>query len=165
MPNDLYGDTTDEQLEQLKDILRLREASHNPKRPVNQVFVDTTGHPTVGVGHKVVPSDRLRVGDWIDDARREQLLHDDASKALAAARTQVTTARIADPSFAPSLGSVNFQLGDHWTKDFPKTWQLIQDGDYDGAADEAARSRWNAQSPVRVTDFQSALRRLGSRGE
>ena len=37
------------------------------------VYLDSAGYPTVGIGHKVLPADSLKVGDCIDDARIDAL--------------------------------------------------------------------------------------------
>lgn len=69
----------------------------------NDVYLDNRGIPTVGIGHKVVPSDKLKVGDRISDARKEEFWRQDSSKALDAAQKQMKTAGIADPNFVGPL--------------------------------------------------------------
>lgn len=41
------------------------------------VYLDSSGIPTVGIGHKVLPADGLRVGDRISDARIDELFAGD----------------------------------------------------------------------------------------
>ncbi len=97
------------------------------------VYTDTTGHPTVGIGHKVVPADNLRVGDTISQDRADQLFQGDIARAVEAARSQAAQAGITDPAFIPSLASVNDQLGTAWRQGkhgWPKTWGMIAAGDY-----------------------------------
>lgn len=126
----------------------------------NDVYRDTRGIPTVGIGHRVVPADNLKVGDWISDARKEALWRQDSEKALREAQQQMKEAAITDPEFIIPLASVNFQVGTEWYKDFSKTWALILKGDYKAAALEAQKSKWYKQSPDRVEAFQKALRAL-----
>lgn len=38
-----------------------------------KVYVDSKGYPTVGLGHKIIPSDHLRVGDTISVGRAREL--------------------------------------------------------------------------------------------
>ena len=147
---------------QQADALRaiLIEAEGQP-RP--DVYADSRKIPTVGIGHKVRPSDGLKLGDRISADRIEQLYQEDTAAALRAARAQAAEAGINDPTFVAPLASVNFQLGTGWNagkNGHKKTWALIRQGDYAAAADEAARSDWYKQTPKRVTAFQSALRRL-----
>jgi GH24 family phage-related lysozyme (muramidase) len=124
-------------------------------------------NPTVGIGHKVVPADHLKVGDTIDKARIDQFFARDGGGALDAARAQTAEAGITDPNFIVPLASVNFQLGHGWTDKFPNAWRMIKAGDYAGAAAEVAKSSkpgeasdWYKQSKNRVIFFQNALRAL-----
>jgi hypothetical protein len=55
---------------------------------------------------------------------------------------------------------VNFQLGTKWTATFPNTWKMIVNGQYDAAASALDNTEWADQTPVRVQDFQKALRAL-----
>ena len=69
-------------------------------------------------------------------------------------------AGISDAVFMPYLASVNFQLGVGWITNFPQTWKMIVDGEYEDAAKALDGTRWAKQTPVRVRDFQGALRSL-----
>ncbi|HEX3731192.1 MAG TPA: hypothetical protein VHV47_15375, partial [Opitutaceae bacterium] len=130
----------------------------------NDVYRDSLGKPTVGIGHLVQPGDDLKVGDRISDDRVEGFFQGDGQGALQRARDQAAQARIADPDFIARLAAVNFQLGPKtWPGTFPKTWSNILAGDYNGAADEAANSNWFRQTPRRVRAFQAALRALPAR--
>jgi GH24 family phage-related lysozyme (muramidase) len=135
-------------------LMELREGKENT------VYRDTLGKPTVGIGHLVVPGDNLKVGDRITDAQVTAFFQKDGAAALAAARSQAAEAGITDPAFIPYLASVNFQLGTRWTATFPNTWKMIVDGKYDDAADALDGTIWAKQTPVRVKDFQDALRKL-----
>lgn len=126
----------------------------------NDVYPDNLKIPTVGVGHRVVPADKLKLGDMISDARKEAFWRRDSEKALRAAQQQMDEAGIADPNFILPLASVNFQVGAGWNKRFKKTWALIMKGDYKSAAREAQDSLWYRQTPDRVHVFQGALRVL-----
>src|ERR1043165_3055076 len=126
----------------------------------NDVYLDTLKRPTVGIGHLVVPGDHLAVGNVISDAQVSAFFQKDGAGAMQAARSQAAQAGIKDAAFLPYLASVNFQLGTDWTSEFKKTWKFILDGLYEDAAREAADSDWASQTPVRLEDFQDALRRL-----
>ena len=66
-----------------------------------------------------------------------------------------------------ALVSVNFQLGKNWTKKFPTAWKHLQKGEWEEAISEIEftsknskkESEWKKQTPVRVKDFVSAIRR------
>ena len=135
-------------------LLALREG----KRLI--VYRDSRGRPTVGIGHLVRPQDQLVLGQTITQARCDALFNQDAAAAMRAAQAQAAQAGITDERFLPYLASVCYQLGDDWTAEFPNTWRMIVNGDYDAAADALDGSLWRRETPVRVADFQAALRRL-----
>jgi lysozyme len=124
------------------------------------VYLDSLGKPTVGIGHLVTPSDKLKVGDVITDAQVSQFFKADGAKAMAAAKSQASQAGISNSDFIVYLASVNFQLGTGWTSVFKNTWQLIVDGKYDDAVKEIGKSRWYQQTPTRAKDFQKMLQKL-----
>lgn len=125
-----------------------------------EVYRDSRGLPTVGIGHLVTPGDNLAVGDRITQARVDVLFEVDGSRAFDAAIEQCIEAGINDPTFLPYLASVNFQIGTAWPKNFPNTWRLICAGFYESAAANLNGSAWRQQTPTRVVDFQQALKRL-----
>ncbi len=129
----------------------------------NVVYRDSLGKPTVGVGHLVLPGDNLKVGDKITDEQVNAFLDKDARGAWDAANRQAAEAGITDGCFIVALASVNFQLGTGWTKKFPSTWNMIKKGQYNEAANALNGTLWAKQTPVRVQDFQKALRDLAKK--
>ncbi len=128
------------------------------------VYLDSLGKPTVGIGHLVVPADGLKVGDVITDAQVMAFWYKDSAAAFAASAKQAGEAVICDPCFVAALASVNYQLGTGWRRKFPTVWALIRAGAYNAAADMLEGSLWMRQTPVRVRDFQAALRALPPKG-
>lgn len=61
--------------------LRFLEANEGRRL---DVYLDVAGIPTVGVGHRVLPADQLKVGDVIDEARCMHLLAGDVARVEAA---------------------------------------------------------------------------------
>jgi GH24 family phage-related lysozyme (muramidase) len=141
----------------LEQLLRQREGVKT------KVYLDSRKKPTVGIGHLVTPADKLKVGDEITDAQVSDFFKKDSAKALAAAKSQASKAGISDSNFVVYLASVNFQLGTKWNTVHKKTWALIMDGKYEEAAQEAGKSTWAKQTPIRVKDFQQALRALAKK--
>lgn len=136
-------------------LMALREGRRN------DVYTDSVGKLTVGIGHLVLASDNLKLHDLISDEQITTFFRNDSAMALSAAQLQATQAGISDPNFIPFLGSVNFQLGTHWnTTKFPQTWGMIVAGKYDDAAKALGDSLWARQTKDRVKDFQDALRKL-----
>ena len=142
----------------LKNVLKRREGYKL------KVYKDTRGKLTVGIGHLVTSEDGLEPGDQVDNKRVDAFFKEDSGRAVAAARPQATKAGIEDSNFVVYLASVNFQPGDQWFGKFRKTWQLILDGKYKEAAEEAEKSTWAKQTPIRVKDFQKALLSLPDKG-
>lgn len=126
----------------------------------NVVYLDPLGNPTGGIGHLIRPADNLGVGWQIPDAVIDAWFKVDGAKAYAAAQEQCAEAGITNADFLAVLGSVNYQLGTAWTAEFPNTWRMIVNGRYDDAAMALTDTRWYRQTPVRVADFQAALRAL-----
>ena len=123
----------------------------------NDVYPDIKGLPTVGIGHLVLPSDNLKLGDRITDAQVDAFYQKDSVAALQAARSQAAIAGITSVPFIPYLASVNLQLGTNWTSKWPNTWKMIVDGRYQEAAQSLYGSPWADQTLNRVQDFQRAL--------
>jgi len=127
------------------------------------VYEDSLGKPTVGIGHLVLPRDSLKVGDKVTPQQVAAFFALDGMAAWLAAGRQMAAAGISTtkaPDFQVWLASVNYQLGVVWNTKFPNTWELIVDGKYDEAADALTNTAWNKETPVRVADFQKALRAL-----
>lgn len=145
---------TDSALAASEKLIALREGRRLT------VYKDSRGFLTVGDGHLVVPADKLKLGDTISNARADSLLAADLGGSLAAAHLQAEQAGITSPAFLPYLTSVCFQMGLKWTTKFPNTWAMVCRGEYERAALALNGTPWQAQTPVRVTDFQTALRAL-----
>ena len=124
-----------------------------------KVYLDSLNNPTAGVGHLLSAEERKQypVGSSVPQSQRDSWLAKDSSKAWAAAKAQAD--EVGNPNMAEPLLHVNFQLGTRWNKIHKKTWALMKAGDMKAAATEAANSDWRTQTPDRVMDFQTELRR------
>jgi len=139
--------------------LKLREGVRT------KVYKDSLGKLTVGVGHLVLPEDKLSLGQEISMFAVDTFLQKDMAKALAAAVAQTNqllyvTRENERATIIKALTAVNFQLGTAWNKTFKNTWRLIVAGKLKDAAEEIKDSRWYVQTPVRVNDFAKALLEL-----
>lgn len=119
----------------------------------NVVYNDSRGVPTVGIGHRVLASDRLKVGDSIDNARIDQLFTNDISIAFSAAKRQAKEIKKYNADMIARLTSVNFQLGTGWTKKFPNTWTHLREGNSRQAVSNILVSVWAQQTPNRANAF------------
>lgn len=126
------------------------------------VYLDTRGIPTAGIGHKVLSSDNLRVGDKITAAQRDAWFAADAQKAFNAALSQARDLGRYTPEFIAALTEVNFQLGTGWTKEFANTYNLLRQGNWQQAISNLKISAWAKQTPVRVANFVSEIQKVFS---
>lgn len=126
------------------------------------VYKDSGGKLHVGMGHSLQGDEakQFKEGDRVSKEQIEQWFHKDTQGAFKAAQEQAR--QLGNPALVEPLMHLNYQLGTNWFKEHKKTWGLLQQGDYEGAAVEAANSKWNQQTPERVQDFQAALRSLKS---
>lgn len=122
------------------------------------VYRDSLGFPTVGIGHKVLPEDRLKVGDTITPARADQLFKDDIGKAFSAAKNQARELNKYNPEMIARLTSVNFQMGTGWRLNFPNTWSYLKNGNWQAAIKNLRASLWAKQTPQRVIAFENTIR-------
>lgn len=128
---------------------------------VLHVYRDSLGLPTAGVGHLITDDDGpLTVGQHISVEQSIAWFERDGAAAMRKAVELAGLAHIKSQAFLPYLASVCFQLGLDWTHKFPQTWHLILNGQYERAVVALNATAWRHQTPVRVADFQRALRAL-----
>jgi len=125
----------------------------------NTVYKDSQGFLTVGVGHKVVPADNLKLGDTISSTRLNQFFAQDIAKAFSAAKSQARELDKYNVEMIARLTSVNFQLGTGWRYKFPNTWAFIKAGNVQAAIRNLTQSSWYRQTPNRVVAFVNTLQR------
>jgi GH24 family phage-related lysozyme (muramidase) len=123
----------------------------------NDVYLDSLGYPTVGIGHLVKPEDNLKVGDRISTQRVEALFKDDVTDAILAAIDQAKQIGEFEKDFITALTHVNFQLGIYWYKKWPNTWNNLVNGRYQRVINSVMNSLWHKQTPKRTTAFKMAL--------
>lgn len=122
------------------------------------VYRDTRGYLTVGIGHRVETFDNLSLGDKITDKKAEELFESDVSKALTAAKIQAKELKKYTVNMVLALTHVNFQLGIYWRTKFKNTWELLKQGRWQAAVNNLRQSAWATQTPVRVTAFINAIK-------
>lgn len=105
-------------------------------------YQDTTGHLTIGYGHKLTPGESRAS---ITKANAEALLAKDSASAWQEAGriSEATPARVV-------LTLMCYQLGYVGTLKHVKTIKLLQAGDYGSAFLEMYDSTWYHQTPQRV---------------
>jgi GH24 family phage-related lysozyme (muramidase) len=128
---------------------------------VYQGAKDAEGVLTAGIGHKLTPEElkQFSEGDSITSEQIQTWYEEDSRKAVSASVEQAEEIGVESEEFMSALASVNFQLGTNWNKIHKGTWKLMKEGKFEEAANEAADSVWNTQTPERVEAFQDALRK------
>ena len=129
---------------------------------VYQVYLDTLGNPTAGIGHLLTKAElkKYPVGSNVSKDQVNAWFERDFKKAEKAALKQAKEMGIDSEDFINALISVNFQLGEGWTKKFYSTYPALVRGDYAQAVHNLQKSLWMKQTPVRVNDFIAAILQL-----
>lgn len=121
------------------------------------VYLDSLGKPTGGIGHLIIPSDNMKVGDPISTAQVETWFKDDVSKAIWASIMQSKQVGEFEEDFVTALTSVNFQLGVNWPDKWPNTYKALKAGKLERVIKNINNSLWRKQTPTRVRNFRLAL--------
>lgn len=103
----------------------------------HEVYLDTAGHPTVGVGHLVTPADRLKVGNKISYDRILDFLEDDLREAEAGVVRMVGDLPLFQHEFDALVDLIyNVGAGNVSPRKSPRLNAAIAAGDYDAIAEE-----------------------------
>ncbi len=117
------------------------------------VYTDSLGYKTVGVGHKILPTDPewdYHEGQWVTDARIIELFSADCEKAVGGAKAVVPYFHELPDDVQNVLVEMTFQLGSTGLSQFKRFLAAIERRDYLTAVDEMWDSRWARQTPTRV---------------
>ena len=131
------------------------------------VYLGPQGHPTVGIGHKVVPSDRLRVGDTISQRRSNRFFVTDVAVASDAAVKLIPNFDELNAARQHVVVGMIFQLGEAGVRKFHNFLDAVNRGDYDAAAQEMLyanpktkrMSAWCKETPKRCSEMAEQMRR------
>lgn len=124
------------------------------------VYEDTLGHLTVGVGHKVLPSDNLQLGDVISAYRSKTLFLADLKIAIEGARILLDKIS-APPTVARVVTNMVFQMGLQGVRWFRLFWAALRVQDYLLASREMLDSKWAREdSPLRAHRLAREIRLL-----
>ena len=90
-----------------------------------KTYKDTLGNLTVGYGHKVLPEDNLKEGDYITQDMANSWFTRDMAKAADFAKTIPGFAKM-NPARQEVMIDLTFNMGSGWTKKFPSMYENIQ---------------------------------------
>ncbi len=125
-----------------------------------QVYKDTLGNLTVGYGHKVLPSDDLASGDWINQDEADQLYAQDMETAMRGARALVANYLDMPQAVRDILNDLTFNLGYIGFSHFHNTLDAFRCKEWGRAADGLENSLWCSQVGNRCTNTVETLREL-----
>lgn len=140
------------------DLMRELKADEGE---VLEVYLCSAGHKTVGVGHKLVPTDPeydWPVGAPITQERSDELLERDLSMALADAYWTFTNWDELPDEAQLVLANMAFNLGRSRLSKFAKMKRAVESFDFNAAADEMQDSLWARQLPARSGRLISRMR-------
>ena len=139
------------------DLIRKEEGSRL------EVYADTEGHPTVGIGHKVTPEDGLKVGDTITPQKRDELFSMDFATALEGTGRVIPSFPEHPEEVQELLVSMTFQMGATGLSRFEKMIEALEAKDYVKAAEEMLDSKWARQTPLRAKRAAAIMRAAAGR--
>lgn len=125
----------------------------------NTVYKDTLGNLTVGIGHLLIPEDKLKEGEFIEDDLVEKIFENDTSKIYSLSLKQAVELGKTSDFFILALMSANFQLGNFAAK-FDETFSLLKKEEWEEAIKHLENSLWMRQTPIRANDFIDAIKKV-----
>jgi len=137
-----------------------------------KVYLDTAGHPTVGIGFNLDRADAgaklsalgldpgaVREGAvTLTDEQVDELFEPDLATAIDGARRLVPSFDALSAARQHVCVDLTFNLGARGFGAFTKTLAAIEAGDYEAAARELQASRWYAQVGRRGADAVARMR-------
>ena len=109
-------------------------------------YICSKGHPTIGIGHKLLKSERFVT---ITKEQALELFQKDITIARKAANKYSWFKDLNEPRQAIILSMI-FQLGAKGFADFKQTIRYIEIGQFNAAANEMLDSAWAKQTPNRA---------------
>ena len=137
----------------LQEFLESREGKRY------DVYLDSVGKPTVGIGHLVLKEDNLKVGDRVTEEQIAIWFDKDIQTAKNKAIVQCQELDIHNEEILNIFISANYQLGD-FKSVFNTTFDLIKNKKYSKAILNIAISKWMQQTPIRAGDMIHAITKL-----
>ena len=120
-------------------------------------YKDSLGNVTVGVGHKVIDNDKIKLGDQITQERSNQLFDSDYEQASEHAQSY----GYSGPEANNILTNMVFQMGKKGVDGFTGMHKALKEGNYSKAADEMLDSKWaKEQTQERAQRLADRMRKI-----
>jgi len=135
----------------LTDDLKARVRLHEGVR--TQMYLDSLGKATIGIGHLIQPHERERYSEGVEISMEEveELFDIDLNRAAAGADLLIDECvghDLPQPVSEVILEMV-FQLGTNGVRKFRNMWKAMREKRWKDAATEMKDSRWHKQTTKR----------------
>lgn len=121
---------------------------------VRHAYADHLGFLTIGYGRMI---DQRR-GGGISQAEADMLLKNDIQRVYSEVMTALPWALNLSEGRQRALVNMAFQMGITGLLGFKNTLAVIKAGEYDDGADNALKSKWAAQTPIRARRVADLIR-------
>jgi lysozyme len=115
-----------------------------------KVYLDAECNLTVGIGHRVLPSDNLKLGDTIDYIRCYELFNRDLEIAVAGVQNLIPAGVFVPADIHAVLVNMAFNLGQTKLAGFTHMLMAVKVQDWKHMAMEMIDSRWFDQVKSRA---------------
>ena len=127
----------------------------------NEVYLCPTGHPTIGVGHKLTEKDNFNKGVKYPKEQSMAILDTDIANAEFYSRLLVGNWNLPEPA-REVITMMIFQIGNHGITKFKKFLKGLEEKDYATAKLEMLDSKWaRSDRPHRAKELADIIGNLG----
>ncbi len=144
---------------EITDELKARVIAH--EGIVDELYLDSLGKATVGIGHLIQPHERDRFpkGKKISREEIDELFDIDINRAAAGADLLINECIGHDlpQHVGEVIVEMVFQLGTQGVRNFKKMWKAMRVKDWKTASLEMQDSRWHQQTPKRCEELSEII--------
>lgn len=133
------------------DMVRLRETITRHEGSRLQMYQDSLGIWTIGVGHNIQEK-------GISPQVMELMLDEDLEEAISELKRSVSFFSKMPQQVQEALVNLSFNMGIPRLMQFKKTLALLREGDFESAADELLDSRYAEQVGRRALEIADMIR-------
>jgi lysozyme len=120
-------------------------------------YIDTLGFLTIGVGHKVLKEDNIKLGDEITESYCESLFNKDLDTAIEQGKKYIKDFESLVDVVQEVLVNMIFNMGIGGVLKFKKFLAALSVKDYKLAANEMENSLWFKQVGMRAKRLQKQI--------
>ena len=139
----------------------LREQVRHHEGVRTQMYLDSLGKATIGIGHLILPHERERYAEGVEITMEEveELFDIDLNRAAAGADELIAEKIGHDlpQVIGEVLVNMCFQLGKNGVSKFKNMFRCMKEGDWEGAAFQMKDSRWHKQTTNRCEELASIV--------